>query len=147
MAKKKAAAAKTAPIKPERTRSRAAKVADENQKFMIEREGKLYTWDVPGAPYKANSAHRSAFVGGFRSRVEQVNQGTEAAGPAERFSEGSEIQRAFEDGYNEAARQDGRNVKPAGLTGSKTAAEAHSDGKPVLGAAGAMKSKAKKARG
>lgn len=118
MAKK---AKKTASrVKPERTRSRAAVVEETNRQFQIDKLGKVYSWNVPPAPYAANGDHRAAFIGGFRTRVEQVNRDTTGAGVPLRFSEGSAIQRAFEDGYNEAARQDGLNLKPKGLTGSTT---------------------------
>lgn len=118
-------ATRQAPVKPERTRSRthaATALAESDRKFQIEREGKVYEWTVPNAPYQDHAGRRAAFVGGFKSRVEQVNQGTTDAGPAERFNPGTNEQAAFEEGYHEAARQDGLHIKAKALTGSNTPA-------------------------
>lgn len=108
--------------KPERTASRAEASGDpEPKQFLYERLGKVQRWDVPQGPYSDNANHRVAYVGGFRTRVEQWSQGTLEQGIPDRFGANSGLQRCFEDGYNDAARQDGGNLKPRVLSGSKSA--------------------------
>lgn len=116
MVKRKAK--KAAPVRAERTKSRTP--APEHQQFQIEKDGKTLTWRVPEAPYRGEPNGRSAFVGGFRARVEQVNHNAIDQGVPARFAE-VPLQQAFTDGYHEAARQDGEHLKPKTLTGSKSA--------------------------
>lgn len=112
-------AKKASRVKPERTRSRAAERADENQVFQIDKLGTVLTWRVPNEVHRTEPNLRAAFIGGMKARVEDVNQNkTDVVVPA-RFTEGSNEQQAFADGYNAAASQDALHLKPAALTGSK----------------------------
>lgn len=104
---------------------------EERKRIVFDKLGKVITWNIPEAPYKGEKSLRLAFVGGFEARVHQIEQNSapgEHVAP-ERFNPGTTSQRAFEDGYHEAARQDGQHFKAAGLAGSKSAA------KPVAKAA------------
>lgn len=118
MAKAKKASKRAAPVKAERTRSRTPKPA-ERRMLQFEKLGKLITWHVPPAPYVNNANLRSAFVGGFECRVSHVQSSSDEGVPT-RFDKDTASQRAFEDGYNDAANQDGQNLRPAALQGSVT---------------------------
>lgn len=87
-----------------------------------ERLGKLQRWSVPKGPYSDNKNYRATYVGGFLTRTQQWNQGTLDQGIPDRFGANAPLQRIFEDGYNDAARQDGGNLKPRVLSGSTTEA-------------------------
>lgn len=122
MAKKRKAAKKAAPLRTERTRSRAA--SSEPKILQVEQGGRSFTWHVPEAPHKGEENLRAVFVGGVVARAKQVEQGAEGEGlrVPTRFPDGSPEQQAFADGYHEAARQDGLNLAPRSLTGRSTTA-------------------------
>lgn len=127
MAKK--AKKKAAPVRAEKTRSRAF-AGEKNRTIQLDKLGDVITWKVPDAPYAGDANLRPAFVGGFELRTQHVNQESDEGIPT-RFAEGSKEQRAFEDGYNEAARQDGRHLKPRGLEGSNPPAAAAKTAAPA----------------
>lgn len=102
----------TMPVRAEKTKSRTP--APERRSFQYEKLGKVLTWNVPDAQYAGDVNGRGAFVGGFEARVHQVSQGTADDGAPKRFNPGK-LQTAFEDGYHEAARQDGEHLRPRTL--------------------------------
>lgn len=106
---------RSAPTKAETTRSRTPAPA-EQRTLQIDKLGRVITWNVPDAPYADDSALRAAFIGGFEARVRHVNHSSDEGIP-QRFNAGTKLQRALEDGYNEAARQDGEDLKPKTLVG------------------------------
>ena len=106
--------------KPERTRSRVPE-PEKNRTLSIDKLGKVFTWKVPDAPYASEPNLRPVFVGGFELRAQHVNSDAQDQGIPLRFNEGSKEQRAFEDGYHEAARQDGTHLKPKALAGADPA--------------------------
>lgn len=122
MSKRHNATRTAAPVKAEKTRSRTEQ-GEQPRSFQIDRLGKVITWHLPNAPYAGDANLRPAFIGGFELRCQNVNQGKEDDGVAIRFVEGSKEQQAFEDGYNEAARQDGLHLKAKTLDGSSSKAK------------------------
>ena len=70
----------------------------------LERLGAVQTWKVPAAPYAGQKNIRLAYVGGFHART-QAWLGHVDGCPV-RFSSVT-LQNAFEDGYNDAKRQEG----------------------------------------
>ena len=114
MAKKKAA-----PLKPERTKSRAgaSPAQDAGRILQFEKLGKVITWKIPAPPYADNANLRSAFIGGFEARVQHVQSSSDEGVPT-RFPKDTKSQRAFEDGYHDAANQDGEHLAPAALADS-----------------------------
>jgi hypothetical protein len=108
-----------APLKPEQTRTRTA-APEKGRTMQFDKLGKVITWKVPDAPYEKNENLRAAFVGGFEARVQQVQSDSDEGLPV-RFEKDTDSQRAFEDGYHEAANQDGEHLAPATLKGSNVA--------------------------
>lgn len=120
MAKK---AKKTTAARPAPARVKAPKAPVERRTIQFDKAGQVITWNVPTAPYANHANHRAAFVGGVEARVQhvQANLTPEEMIVPERFAD-KDTQRAFEDGYHEAARQDGQSLSIRKLQ-AKTAAE------------------------
>ena len=118
MAKK--AAKKAAPVKAEKTRSRApANDLFAPRTMHFDKLGTQLTWKMPTNAYQGEPGLRSCYIGGFEARVHHVQQASEDPMVAPlRFPEKSKEQRAFEDGYHAAATQDGLHRAPRSLTGS-----------------------------
>jgi hypothetical protein len=115
---KKAKRQKINGVRPERTASRLAPAEETPRTFQFDKLGTVLTWKLPTAPYKGDVNLRPAYIGGFESRVRQVQNGGLEEGVAIRFAENSKEQRAFADGYHEAANQDGQSHKARALTGT-----------------------------
>lgn len=75
-----------------------------NDTITFERLGAVQTWKIPSAPYVDQKNLRIAYKGGFMARAQSWLGHVD--GCPERFNSVT-LQNAFEDGYNDAKRQEG----------------------------------------